>query len=191
MISAGVAPGFRRRTHLTYLRAIPRRPLTALPISRSASLPASSASSVTSCGSRSPTRGGTLRFSSAMVHSSVARRTRDRADELRYQLVQPGPLRQARHRGQAGMRNQGKIIERDASPRADTRQPHLQGVLPDRAGRASQHLPSQVRGHLFIKTLANSGLSPVDPGSDAGCSGSIGRGWNLKSQDAVVAPAVT
>jgi hypothetical protein len=30
MISAGVASGFRRRTHLTYLRAIPRRPLDSL-----------------------------------------------------------------------------------------------------------------------------------------------------------------
>ena len=34
MISAGVASGFRRRTRLTYLRATPRRPLTALSISR-------------------------------------------------------------------------------------------------------------------------------------------------------------
>ena len=41
-ISAGVAPGFRRRTHLTYFRAIPRRPLTALSISRSASVSTSS-----------------------------------------------------------------------------------------------------------------------------------------------------
>ena len=41
-----------------------------------ASLSTSSASSVTSSGWSSPTRGGTVRFSSSMVHPSVARRTR-------------------------------------------------------------------------------------------------------------------
>src|SRR5215475_7471749 len=91
MISAGVASGFRRRAHLTYLRAIPRRPLTALSISRSASLSTSSASSVTSSGSRSPTRGGTVRFSSAMFHPSAARcpRTALLAENIGYTQALP------------------------------------------------------------------------------------------------------
>jgi len=88
-------------------------------------------------------------------------RTRARADEFRYQLMQPGPLRQARHWRQASMRDQGGVIERDASPREGIRQSQLQDALPN---RASQLLASQARRHLFIKTLAKSGLSPVDPG---------------------------
>jgi hypothetical protein len=61
------------------------------------------------------------------VHATVAAR----ADLLRYQLVQPGPSPGARP-----ARDQGRIVERGASPRADMRQSHSKGVLSNRAGRA-------------------------------------------------------
>ena len=66
MISAGVASGLRRRRRRTYVRAILRRPLTALSISRSAWSATSSASTFTSWRSSS-TPGAALSMSHSLV----------------------------------------------------------------------------------------------------------------------------
>jgi hypothetical protein len=55
-----------------------------------------------------------------------------RADVLRDQFLQAGPLGEGHYRDQASMRHEVRVVERCARPRKAMRQSHLQGVLSNR-----------------------------------------------------------
>jgi hypothetical protein len=81
-------------------------------------------------------------------------------------------------RHQAGAGDEVQVVESRARFREGMQQSHLEGVLSALMTVASQLPSSQLRGHFFIKTLTNSGISPVDPGSGCLRAGTAGRTGN-------------
>jgi hypothetical protein len=81
------------------------------------------------------------------------------------QFMQSGALGEGQERHEAGVGDEVRVVESHARFRERMQQLHLEGVLSALVTVASQLPSSQARGHFFIKTPANSGHSPVDPGS--------------------------
>jgi hypothetical protein len=72
---------------------------------------------------------GHARHQARHLHRGVHAALAARADVLRDQIAQPGTLRQAHHRHQAGLRHEIRVIERCVRLREAMQQSHLPGVL--------------------------------------------------------------
>ena len=81
------------------------------------------------------------------------------------QVRQPGAPGKGHQRGQAGVRQQVRVIEHGTCFPAAMRQLHLRGVLSNRAGGSvsNSHYPRS-EGTFSFKCWQTRGLSPVDPG---------------------------